>query len=235
MKKINLKKIFKRNLNRDNLFGLKLSLIIIVFAGIFIFLGTSVVNLSSFPSLLKFDHYLNELVASSRTSLLVPLFLFITAFVSTQASLSVSAAFLAFLFFNKKNRIYFFPFLVSFIGGTFTAFLSKVVFHRARPLDSIYLETSYSFPSGHATMVMVIHTFIFYFLWRQAKSKKMKGLILSFGILFILLIGFSRIYLGVHFFSDIMGGYALGLAWLAAGIGLAEWRLKHRSVKMLLG
>ena len=115
-----------------------------------------------------------------------------------------------------------------------TNFLGKFLIRRLRPVEPVYLESSYSFPSAHSTLAVVLYGFIFYYLWRQTKKRSQKNLILVLGILLILAIGFSRIYLGVHFFTDVAGGYFLGLAWLCGGIGLVEWRRKKRIQKMLI-
>jgi undecaprenyl-diphosphatase len=76
-------------------------------------------------------------------------------------------------------------------------------------------ETSYSFPSGHAAGSSVGYGMLAYCLalrWRTWRRRL--GLVVVLGLL-VLAIGFSRLYLGVHFFSDVLAGFALGLAWLA--------------------
>lgn len=170
---------------------------------------------------------------SARTTGLVHFFLLITNLASSWFAISLSVVFVAFLFLKKKKN-YVFPFLVSLTGGMLTNFLGKFLIRRLRPVEPVYLESSYSFPSAHSTLAVVLYGFIFYYLWRQTKKRSQKNLILVLGILLILAIGFSRIYLGVHFFTDVAGGYFLGLAWLCGGIGLVEWRRKKRIQKMLI-
>ncbi|MHC5246876.1 phosphatase PAP2 family protein [Enterococcus sp. LJL90] len=93
--------------------------------------------------------------------------------------------------------------------------LLKLFFNRQRPtLEHLVTETSLSFPSGHAVTSVILYGTIIFILPTILEGKKITRLLqILLGIL-ILLIGASRIYLGVHFPSDILGGYMLGLAWL---------------------
>lgn len=93
--------------------------------------------------------------------------------------------------------------------------LLKFFFNRQRPtLEHLVTETSLSFPSGHAVTSVILYGTIIFILPTILEGKKITRLLqILLGIL-ILLIGASRIYLGVHFPSDILGGYMLGLAWL---------------------
>jgi undecaprenyl-diphosphatase len=101
---------------------------------------------------------------------------------------------------------------------------TKVAFGRARPEFNGILtrEDSLSFPSGHALGSIVAFGMLAYFFsigWPNATYRRL-GIVLC--VLLILLIGFSRMYLGVHFFTDVVAGYALGGAWLALAIALIE-------------
>lgn len=224
---------FKKRLARDNFFGFVLAMLIIGFIYLFFFFGAIIGDFLILENLIQFDHQTHALMLSIRTPGLIHFFLLITGLALSWFAIGVSIVFIAFLFL-KKRLVYLLPFLVSFCGGMLTNFLCKFFIHRLRPTEAVYLESFYSFPSGHSTLAVVLYGFIFYYLWRQTKKRAQKNLILVFGILLILAIGFSRIYLGVHFFSDVVGGYLLGLAWLCAGIGLAEWRKKRRIQKMLI-
>lgn len=106
------------------------------------------------------------------------------------------------------------PLFVSIGGSATTVYLLKHIFYKARPItEAVYLETSSSFPSGHATMAMALYGFIFLTIWQHEKHPlKNKSLILL--SLLIIFVGVSRLYLGVHFLSDVLAGYAIGLIWL---------------------
>ncbi|MFZ4648363.1 MAG: phosphatase PAP2 family protein [Patescibacteria group bacterium] len=226
--------LLKKRLARDNFFGLTLTILVVILIYIFVLFGAVIGNYLPLESLMIFDQKVNNFILASRVPSLVNLFFLITAFALPQFAIGMSIAFTAFLSLKKK-RVYLMPFLVSFLGGVLTNFLSKISLQRGRPINAIYTESTYSFPSGHSTLAVVLYGFVIYYFWKRTKSRAMKSVILAIGILFILAIGFSRIYLGVHFFSDILGGYLLGLIWLCTGIGLAEWRLEKRSIKLIVG
>jgi len=96
-------------------------------------------------------------------------------------------------------------------------FLLKAVFARPRPTFSDPLATAlyYSFPSGHAMMSLIAYGLLGYFLF-NALPERWQRVVVSAGlIVLILLIGFSRIYLGVHYLSDVLAGFAVGGLWLS--------------------
>lgn len=131
-------------------------------------------------------------------------------------------------FYIHKHFSRILPLLISVGGSAVTVFIIKNIFHRARPLtEAIYLEASSSFPSGHATMAMALYGFLFYVIWRYDKHHLRNSFIIFLSIL-IILIGLSRLYLGVHYFSDVLVGYAIGFIWLLISHSISKskiWRL----------
>jgi membrane-associated phospholipid phosphatase len=93
----------------------------------------------------------------------------------------------------------------------FVAGLKRVI-QRARPVDIYDGVAEYSFPSGHASMSIVLFGFLAFLLAVRADPWWRRGLY-SGSIVLVLLIGFSRIYLGAHWMSDVLAGFAFGLAW----------------------
>jgi len=112
-------------------------------------------------------------------------------------------------------------------GSEIMTAIGKIALHRARPggLAPAYTEISFSFPSGHATVAVALYGFLVYYVWQQAKSWYWKVNALFTGLLVILAIGFSRLYLGVHFLSDVLSGYLVGFLWLVTAIAIIEWRV----------
>jgi undecaprenyl-diphosphatase len=111
-----------------------------------------------------------------------------------------------------KKKFYHFALL--FFGsatGLFLEMIVKLILQRERPLLSWVIETGYSFPSGHATMAMIVFGTILYAFQDDIKNVWKKWAFLAGNVLMILLIGFSRIYLHAHWLSDVLGGYCLGL------------------------
>ncbi|MCL4417351.1 MAG: LssY C-terminal domain-containing protein, partial [Actinobacteria bacterium] len=96
-------------------------------------------------------------------------------------------------------------------------------FNRPRPQSAIFFENSFSFPSGHSAIAIAFYGFIAYVLLRTRTGKRKKFAIFILSFLLMFLIGFSRAYLGLHYFSDIIGGYLLGFLWLIIAISIFEW------------
>ncbi|MGB3642815.1 MAG: phosphatase PAP2 family protein [Rivularia sp. (in: cyanobacteria)] len=103
-------------------------------------------------------------------------------------------------------------------GGIGLNIWLKNIFARVRPAlwERIVDATSYSFPSGHAMVSLVVYGFIGYLL--IANFRSWSSLIFILTSIIILAIGFSRLYLGVHWPTDIIAGYAAGLVWLISCI-----------------
>jgi len=106
------------------------------------------------------------------------------------------------------------------LGEVASVYILKDFVMRVRPTEvaHVYQETGFSFPSGHAAVSVVFYGLLAY-LWAQnVKSSKARHNILFGLIFFIVMIGFSRVYLGVHYPSDVLAGYGVGAFWLCAGI-----------------
>jgi membrane protein DedA with SNARE-associated domain/membrane-associated phospholipid phosphatase len=116
-------------------------------------------------------------------------------------------------------------------GGSLLDVALKLLFHRARPTWDVPLLTAhgFSFPSGHAMGSLVAYGMLAYLLVRAARSRWQRVAPIACAVGLALLIGLSRMYLGVHYFSDVIGGYAAGVVWLATCIsGLEVLRRKPR-------
>jgi membrane-associated phospholipid phosphatase len=97
----------------------------------------------------------------------------------------------------------------------------KVIFQKPRPETEMFVF-SYSFPSGHVFSATVIYGFCIYLAFRFINNATVKWIVSASLAVLIPLIGFSRIYLGVHWFSDTLAGYATGFAWLLFSIFFAK-------------
>ncbi|RYY39843.1 MAG: phosphatase PAP2 family protein [Chitinophagaceae bacterium] len=95
----------------------------------------------------------------------------------------------------------------------------KHLFGRERPLIPL-LEPArgLSFPSGHALMSMTFYGMLIYITWHSVKDPRIKWPLIVALFLFILLIGFSRIYLRVHYTSDVLAGFAMGWLWIVLAL-----------------
>lgn len=122
---------------------------------------------------------------------------------------------------------------VSALGATGLNYLLKDVFARTRPelWERSVNVNFYSFPSGHATVSLVIYGLLGYLLATHL-SRRWRPWVVVATVVLILTIGLSRLYLGVHWPTDVIAGYISGLVWLIACIlTLRLWRLKHPALE----
>ena len=106
-------------------------------------------------------------------------------------------------------------FLAVAIGGSVALNgIMKVVVHRPRPvLPWAHVLPDYSFPSGHTMNSLVFYLAIALIVWARL-GRRAGSLAVAVALLIAVAVGFSRIYLGYHYLSDVVGGFAAGLAWL---------------------
>lgn len=101
------------------------------------------------------------------------------------------------------------------LGGVILNNLLKIIIKRPRPLIApLVSESSYSFPSGHAMNATIFYLLIAFYIYKFFGKKKYKWILISSLICLVLLIGFSRLYLGVHYPSDVVAGILIGVLWL---------------------
>jgi undecaprenyl-diphosphatase len=114
--------------------------------------------------------------------------------------------------FCKINR-WFITF--DLIGCTIINQAIKHIVKRPRPnVLRLVEENGYSFPSGHSMISIAFYGLVIYLIYKNVKNKYLKWSLITLLSLLILTIGFSRIYVGVHYFTDVAGGLLLGLAFL---------------------
>ncbi|AKD05523.1 phosphoesterase [Pontibacter korlensis] len=108
----------------------------------------------------------------------------------------------------------------------------KTIISRNRPVADVayYVAEHFSFPSGHATTAVVLYGMLSYLLYRRLSAFWQRALLVWETIIMIMLVGFSRIYLGVHYLSDVLAGFLLGALWLLVGISIVEVML-YRKIK----
>ena len=113
---------------------------------------------------------------------------------------------------NKKIRLSIFANLVII---TILNQLLKRILQRPRPTEyRIIEETGYSFPSGHSMISMAFYGYLIYLIYKYAKNKYIKWISIVLLSILICAIGISRIYLGVHYTSDVLGGFLISISYL---------------------
>lgn len=148
---------------------------------------------------------------------------FASVFFLTIASLTV---FIFFLVKKKWKRAI--EFAAVSIGGFLLTTAMKLYFQRDRPHRPLIIGAdNYSFPSGHALSGFIFYGFLAYLVWKSHISEKLKILVCSALVLFSFLIDLSRLYLRVHYPSDVVSGFLVGVAWLIGVVWLIErWQKK---------
>jgi undecaprenyl-diphosphatase len=135
----------------------------------------------------------------------------------------------AFLYFRRMR-------MAALLGITMIGMVAldealKLAFHRPRP-EAFFgpTPTSYSFPSGHAFGALCFYGVLAAILAPRVRGRIVKWAIWSAAVFLIAMVGFSRIYLGVHYPSDVIAGYAAGAVWVAA-IGFLDRFLGDRRLQ----
>jgi membrane-associated phospholipid phosphatase len=138
------------------------------------------------------------------------------------------------LLLARRDYILAIAWLAIVVGGGFLNHGVKWVVHRERPAEEMRAVHAggWSFPSGHAMGSAIGYGMVFFVVYRRARNRVTRWLVGVLLIGVIVLIGFTRIYLRVHWFSDVLGGFALGTGWLLLGLGIFFW-LRARSTYAL--
>ena len=150
-------------------------------------------------------------IINMRTNALTKILTIITNF----AGATFLLAFSVILIIIKKNKKIPLFMLLNIITAFFINEIAKSIFERSRPIGiNLIEETGLSYPSGHSMVGLSFYGLIIYFIYKSKKSKNIKITYITGLTILILLIGFSRIYLGVHYLTDIIGGFLLSIIYL---------------------
>lgn len=112
-------------------------------------------------------------------------------------------------------------------------FVLKNLFNRPRPdIPLLYEAQGLSFPSGHALMSVTFYGLLIYIIFKMVENKPVKWSLITLLVLLIIIIGFSRIYLRVHYTTDVIAGYSVGFLWLVFAISILN-RMERTAKKKL--
>ena len=117
---------------------------------------------------------------------------------------------------KKRPLAYFF--LLAMVFGVGSALLLKEMFAVVRPVSDLSSAIGWSFPSGHATGGAIFFLTLLYTVEEKISDRALETLFAIVSITLVLLSGFSRIYLGVHWTTDVLAGFSLGLFWATLSI-----------------
>lgn len=202
--------------------GITLSILFLAFVYVLALFAGVVEDLITSDPIVAADIRMANLFFAYRTDALTKIVTWITLLGKSQVVLVFIGVFALLLWLWRKNH-FLFPLFIAVGGSEAFTFLGKLAFHRPRPETALYIEHSFSFPSGHATIAVALYGFAGYLLARNVQSWNRKVNIFFAAILIITAIGFSRVYLGVHYISDVWSGYLVGAMWLIISVSFCEW------------
>lgn len=209
---MNIKTFIKRYLKRILLFLCLIGLMVIIY---FLFKN----------KLSAVDKLLYSFISKFKSPILTSFFKFITFFASIEWFIIVGL-FLLFFYDDKKIKIII-PIYV--IGISLITLLMKNIFVRVRPIELMIIkETGYSFPSGHSSSSIAFYGLLAYLVYKSNLKKWKKISLISLLLLLSLLIGISRIYLGVHYSTDVLAGFMVGIIYFVVFIYVYDF---ERSLK----
>ncbi|MGG0643942.1 phosphatase PAP2 family protein [Sporosarcina gallistercoris] len=198
----------------------------LILAAVFGYVASSIGN----GNIVQFDTPIIHFVQGAETPWLTEVMKVFTAIGSTNGVLAISAITLSLLLYFRQKALTILFVIV--VGGTAALNLVlKLFFHRARPdLNRLIEISGYSFPSGHTMMATSLYVILAFILWRNARNSS--RIIYVIGAIFMIgMICISRIYLGVHYPSDIVGGIISSAFWLLLAISVYNVSLNKRYSK----
>ncbi len=164
--------------------------------------------------LAQLDVWFNLKMVAIQTPFMEKIMFFITDLFSPLNITILSIIIIAILAYKKRWHN-FFLFISSIVASATMVTFIKYLVERIRPDNALYIDTGYSFPSGHAVFSIVFFCIMFYILKSYVKNKYGKEFLGLTAIFLFIIVGASRVYLNVHWFSDVVGGFSLGLFLLS--------------------
>lgn len=169
-----------------------------------------------------FDVKIMEYVHNNATPGILKFMRFISFIGSANFLLPVTAMIISYTLIKKKYYISKLL-LLSTLGSYILNFILKQIFHRTRPIEYFLVKQGgLSFPSGHSMVTMSLYSTIAFLLAKKIKDKGKRRLIYTISFVMICLMGISRIYLGVHWPTDIIGGFLIGYVFYCLSITLVK-------------
>jgi undecaprenyl-diphosphatase len=197
--------------------GLGVSFVLLL---IFAAIAQSVLSKSA---IVRFDLDLAEALHQEVTPAGIGFWFLVTRFGSF-AMAAVAGAGFAVWYALRRGWLAFGGWLAALAGSQLLAWALKHAIHRPRPIFEVPYanEPSFSFPSSHVLGALVGYGMVAYFVVCLTPSRFWRTLVIGLAALLVVAVGYSRLYLGLHFFSDVIGGLAAGAVWLTACITALE-------------
>ena len=178
----------------------------------------------------KFDATITDIIQSSRSADLTVFFKAVTTIGDRNSWFIQAGLLFIFFVFFKKNWVI--PFKASLVLVTASAInqILKEILGRDRPLESLIEVGNNSFPSGHTMSAIALYGFLIYICLKHIKNPWLKYFFITLLFILIVLMGISRIYLGVHYPTDIIAGLLGGFLCLLIYITIFEGFKVYRNI-----
>lgn len=212
---------------RELSFRLLLALVLCVFFGIvFGYIATAVGN----ESIAHFDTAVIGFVQGLEAPWLTTIMKVFTWIGSGYVVAPIALIGFIVLFFVLRYRHQAFLLIAVIAGSVLLNSALKNYFKRERPeIHRIMDANGFSFPSGHSMMAFALYAIIAYIAWRNVKTTMSRVVLVLFTTFMIIMIGTSRIYLGVHYPSDIVGGFTASALWVTIAISVYAYFQNRRA------
>lgn len=173
-------------------------------------------------------NYLKEHV-SERNNDIMEVFTFLG---THQFLIPANLSLIAYFLFIKKHRWYSIKVPAIALSSLGLMFLLKGLFDRERPsIPLLFHAKGLSFPSGHALMSVTFYGLLIYMIFKSVKNPSLKWTLIGLLIILIMIIGMSRVYLRVHYATDVIAGYCIGFLWLVFTVWMLNKIEKHSKHK----
>ncbi len=196
-------------------------LVLLNLTGLFVFMDMAE-DVIEKEYILVIDRFISIHINAVRTPLLNDIIIFLTNLNGKWGIPVFSFAFIGFLLYKKWYKQMWF-YVITTVGAMIAFVTIKLIVQRERPGAEVIVETGYSFPSGHATMATAMAFAVYFVLSAHVQSYYAKVLLFAGACLWAVTIAFSRIYLDVHWLSDVIAGMGLGLFWVTLVALLYGW------------
>lgn len=215
---------FTKRLSLNTFYGLPLTILLFSIGSNLFLLFDFTEEVINSREFIVIDNFIAELFFYIRSEPFAKFFYYISQLCNISTVIIIGA--IECIYFLARKKIHFaVGILISIFGSGLSIYFGKNIFKINRPHQYAYYHEEYfSFPSGHSTLAVAFYGLIFYFLTRNKTTVKAWSQLISIAFIFWFLIGFSRLYLCVHYLSDVVAGYMLGLLWLLLSISIIEWQ-----------
>lgn len=170
-----------------------------------------------FSEIRQFDLMIHSWLESFRMPLLDQFFGWVTLIADPIPMLLLSAGLIVTLVIQKDWKETLVA-DIALLGGLIIHYVLKILVGRIRPEGAELIETTSSFPSGHSTMAVIFLALLVFFVLPELKNLFLKRILQILSFCLMILIPFSRMYLGLHWFSDVVAGMLLGMVIVVASV-----------------